>query len=42
MIIVLSNIYDISGLALSLIIALAAQSVYLLAANRLEKPMIIK
>lgn len=39
-IIILGNIFGIFGLAMSLIIALTAQAVYLLVASRLQKPVI--
>jgi len=39
-IIILGNIFGIVGLALSLIIALTAQAVYLLATSKLQKPVI--
>lgn len=39
---ILGKMFGIVGLALSLIIALTVQSVYLLAARRLQKPLIAK
>ena len=39
-IIILGNIFGIAGLAMALIIALTVQAVYLLAASRLQKPVI--
>jgi O-antigen/teichoic acid export membrane protein len=39
-IIILGNIFGIVGLALSLIIALTAQAVYLLAASKLQKQVV--
>lgn len=41
-IIILGNMFGIVGLALSLLIALTAQSLYLLVADRLQKPIVAK
>jgi len=41
-IIILGNMFGIVGLAMSLIIALTAQSLYLLVTNRVQRPIIVK